>query len=66
MKILCLVSCFCGIDNICFLFAGKKDSMNNNDKWGEDERMFVLRYIIYSINASFAIPLIFGKDRYFA
>ncbi len=32
---------------------------------GEDERMFVLRYIIYSINASFAIPLIFGKDRYF-
>lgn len=25
---------------------------------GEDERMFVLRYIIYSINASFAIPLI--------
>ena len=34
MKILCLVSCFCRIDNICFLFAGKKDSMNNNDKWG--------------------------------
>lgn len=23
---------------------------------GEDERMFVLRYIIYTINASFAIP----------